>query len=151
AGKGATQIVPNLLTYQGSMVIIDPKGENYAMTHAHRRKFSRVLRVDPFRVTEGWDAEAAFSKFNPMEFITDASAARRLARALLGEMPQGDNQFWYQEAANLLTGILLYVVEVSKTPTLGKFRDLVSKPEGDVLKILENAASTTQQIGRADA
>ncbi len=145
AGKGATQIVPNLLTYQGSMVIIDPKGENYAMTHAHRRKFSRVLRVDPFRITEGWDAEAAFSKFNPMEFITDASAARRLARALLGEMPQGDNQFWYQEAANLLTGILLYVVEVSQTPTLGKFRDLLSKPEADLLKILENAARTTQQ------
>ncbi len=145
AGKGAAQIVPNLVTYAGSMLVIDPKGENYAMTHKHRRRFSRVLRIDPFRVTEGWDAEAAFSKFNPMDFITDPSSARRLATALLGEPPSGDNLFWYQEAANLLTGILLHIVETAKTPTLGKFRGLLARPDAEMLKALKQGAKTTQQ------
>lgn len=43
AGKGTTQIIPNLLTYEGSMLVIDPKGENALLT-AVRRK-SMVLNV----------------------------------------------------------------------------------------------------------
>lgn len=145
SGKGAAQIVPNLVTYAGSMLIIDPKGENYVMTHAWRRRFSRVFRIDPFRVTEGWDAEAAYSKFNPLAFVTDASAARRLANALLGEVPQGDNRFWHQEAANLLTGMLLHIIETSANPTLGQLRSLMGKTDEELQKILASGAQTTKQ------
>ena len=28
SGKGVSSIIPNLLTYQGSVIVIDPKGEN---------------------------------------------------------------------------------------------------------------------------
>lgn len=145
AGKGAAQIVPNLITYRGSMLVIDPKGENYAMTHKHRRCFSRVVRVDPFRVTEGWDAEAAFSKFNPMALVTDTSAARRLATALMGDAPYGDGRFWHQEALNFLTGLLLYNVETSARPSLGQFRSFMAHSEEDLLEILSAAAKTTKQ------
>lgn len=145
SGKGAAQIVPNLVTYDGSMLVIDPKGENYAMTHAWRRKFSKVFRIDPFRVTEGWDAEAAYSKLNPLASVTDASAARRLATALLGDPPEGDNRFWYQEAANLLTGMLLHIIETSANPTLGKFRSVMGKTNEELHKILASGAETTKQ------
>jgi len=56
AGKGAAQIIPSLLLYGGSMLVIDPKGENYMVTAEHRDKFfGKVFRIDPFGLTKGFD------------------------------------------------------------------------------------------------
>ena len=38
AGKGVSAIIPNLLTYEGSVVLIDPKGENSMICAARRGK-----------------------------------------------------------------------------------------------------------------
>ena len=35
-GKGVSQIIPNLIFYEGSAVVIDPKGENAARTAGRR-------------------------------------------------------------------------------------------------------------------
>ena len=52
-GKGRTAIVPNLLYYQGPVVVIDPKGENYAVTARCRREMGhRVFKLDPFGVID---------------------------------------------------------------------------------------------------
>ncbi len=37
AGKGVSLIIPNLLFYEGSAVVIDPKGENARITARRRR------------------------------------------------------------------------------------------------------------------
>ena len=107
SGKGTSQIIPNLLLYEGSVVVIDPKGENYARTHEERRKFGRVLRIDPFRVTKIYDPVSPFSACNPMDFIEGESEARRLASLLLGDGPKGDNRFFHDEAVNLLSATIL--------------------------------------------
>lgn len=93
SGKGQSQIVPNLLRYGGSMLVIDPKGENYAMTHEKRRTFGRVIRIDPFGVTDAIDPVNTYSGFNPMEFVEGESEAKRLATVILGEGPGGEAQF----------------------------------------------------------
>ena len=130
AGKGASQIVPNLLVYGGSMLIIDPKGENYAMTHQQRRKLGMVFRLDPFRVTEKWDNEAAFSQYNPLEAIREPADARRLADMLMGEAPNGEGLFWHNEALNFLTGIILFVSQLKHHNTLSTVREIVTLPDG---------------------
>jgi type IV secretion system protein VirD4 len=38
AGKGVSLIIPNLLFYKGSAVVIDPKGENARITAGRRGK-----------------------------------------------------------------------------------------------------------------
>jgi type IV secretory pathway TraG/TraD family ATPase VirD4 len=38
AGKGTSIVIPNLLTYAGSTIITDPKGELFAITARHRRE-----------------------------------------------------------------------------------------------------------------
>lgn len=38
AGKGISLIIPNLLFYEGSAVVIDPKGENARITAGRRGK-----------------------------------------------------------------------------------------------------------------
>ena len=112
SGKGTSHIVPNLLLYGGSTVVIDPKGENYALTHMRRRNFGRVVRIDPFRVTKDIDTVSPFSGCNPMEFIDGESDARRLASILLGDAPKGDGQFWHDEALNLLSAAMLGCVSI---------------------------------------
>jgi type IV secretion system protein VirD4 len=114
SGKGTSHIIPNLLLYGGSTVVIDPKGENYARTYEHRRTYGRVLRIDPFRVTQAYDPVSPFSACNPMEFVEGESDARRLASVLLGDAPRGDGQFWHDEALNLLSAVILACVSTGR-------------------------------------
>ena len=60
AGKGVSLIVPNLILYEGSAFVIDPKGENAAITAGRRGKGTRkkgaglgqdVYVLDPFDVS----------------------------------------------------------------------------------------------------
>jgi type IV secretion system protein VirD4 len=69
AGKGVSAIVPNLLTYEGSVLVIDPKGENALITGAARADLGHnVLLVDP------WDLAATRmgtvpARFNPLDWL----------------------------------------------------------------------------------
>ena len=51
AGKGVSCIIPALLTWDGPAIVIDPKGENYAVTARRRLELGqRVALIDPFNV-----------------------------------------------------------------------------------------------------
>lgn len=63
SGKGVSVLIPTLLSYKGSMVIFDPKGENYNITAGWRRTFSRVIRFAP--------CSYFTAKFNPLRAIRD--------------------------------------------------------------------------------
>jgi type IV secretion system protein VirD4 len=65
-GKGVAALIPNLLSYRGNCVIVDPKGELFKATAKHRRnKFGKkIYRLDPFNVCgPGGDT------LNPFDFI----------------------------------------------------------------------------------
>ncbi len=52
AGKGRNAIIPACLSWPGSMVVIDPKGEATRVTARRRREMGQEVRVlDPFGVT----------------------------------------------------------------------------------------------------
>lgn len=112
AGKGTSQIVPNLLLYAGSCLVMDIKGENHYATARHRASFfegAKVLKFAPF------DDDS--DHYNPLDFIrVDADGransltfddARLLAEMLVGSKAQ--DSFWDIEARGLLTTLLLYV------------------------------------------
>ncbi len=126
AGKGVAQIVPNLLVAPHPMVVIDPKGENYGITAAKRAAFGPVFRFDPFKTTAAFDRESPFARYNPLSFIRDDADARRLASMLLGDAPanrEGNATFFYNEAVNALTALILSVAR-SATPTMASLRRL---------------------------
>lgn len=115
-GKGASQIVPNLLLYAGSAVVVDIKGENYAVTADFRQRMfegARVLRFAPFE--DGTD------RYNPLDFVRSERAggpsvdtfddARLLAEMLLPSAPR--DEYWDVEARNLVTLLLIYVACVN--------------------------------------
>lgn len=121
-GKSATQIIANLLTYKGSVVVLDPKGELYTATAAKRRTFGRVFRLAPL----ARPGEPPSDHFNPLDELDDrrelANRARLLAEMLIvrqGGKGAADATFFENEAINLLTAIIMFVVELSESP---KFR-----------------------------
>ena len=112
-GKSATQIVENLLTYTGSVVVVDPKGELYDLTSARRRDFGKVFRLAPY-AQEGEHTD----HYNPLDELADprelGSRARHLAEMLIvrqGDKGASNATFFENEAVNLLTAILVFVVE----------------------------------------
>ncbi|MEX5576689.1 type IV secretory system conjugative DNA transfer family protein [Pseudophaeobacter sp. A-200-2] len=153
SGKGTSQIVPNLLMYGGSVVVIDPKGENYALTHEERRRHGRVVRIDPFKVTKPFDPVSPFSACNPMEFIEGESEARRLASLLLGDAPKGEGKFWYDEAINLLSAVILACVSMGRDQ-MNDVREVltasnvsVDKKPSNLAEALERLAGKSSQPG----
>ncbi|MCG7492498.1 type IV secretory system conjugative DNA transfer family protein [Thalassobius sp. Cn5-15] len=108
AGKGTTQIIPNLLTYGGSALVIDPKGENAFATAERRQQMGQEIQiVDPWAITPLDDLQV--SSFNPLDWLdtTDPDLpenAMLLASALVVEGNSKD-PFWDEEAKALLQGL----------------------------------------------
>ena len=130
-GKGVSAVIPNLLHYHGSVVVTDPKGENYAVTARRRRELgSAVHALDPFGVVGG------SASLNPFDLIEangpDASDdAWMLADMLL--VPDGrvtDEAFWNEEARALLAGLVMHVAANAppELRTLTHVRTLLTLP-----------------------
>lgn len=139
SGKGTTAIIPNLLTYAGSALVIDPKGENAMITAERRRNIGQDVQiVDPWGIT-GSDAVA---RFNPLDWLVHGDVditenAMLLADALV--IPDGKGEsFWSEEAKALLQGIILYVATDEREAGqrhLGRVRDLLLL-DGEDMKAL---------------
>ena len=125
-GKGVGTIIPNLLDYPGSVICIDPKGENARITARHRGNFGPVHVLDPFGVT-GLPGAA----FNPLDRIDPAGLdladdCMTLADALVYDAPdEAGEAHWNEEAKALIAGIILSIVtsEAPATRNLATLRD----------------------------
>ena len=111
AGKGRSVIIPNLLTYEGPIVVFDPKGENYAVTARTRREMGQqVIRLDPFRVIDN-DSDC----FNPLDIFNLSNADVETDAQMLAELLSKENRgtrepFWDLNACGLISGLIAYTV-----------------------------------------
>lgn len=129
AGKGVSLIVPNLLLYEGSVLVIDPKGELARKTSRYRSTpreqgglGQNVVVLDPFGASLGdcktpEQAEALrarFGGYNPLDemdvtspFVVDDAA--ELAEGLITPSEHGDRH-WTDAARRLLKAVILFVL-----------------------------------------
>jgi len=140
-GKGATAIIPNLLRSKGSILVIDPKGENARRTAKRRKAGGQAVHiVDPWKVSSKADqfGEGAplelLAHYNPLEALNPddpdlATDAMMLADALVVSSER--EPFWTDEAKAMIYGFILYVVtdphEKGKR-TLGRVREILCLP-----------------------
>lgn len=120
-GKGTTSIIPNLIRYQGSVICIDPKGENARITATRRGPGTekipglnqRVYVLDPYRVSGVDDALQA--AFNPLDFIDLNSpevydqAASIIENIIVRSSTGGEAVHFDDNATTLAKGLTLYV------------------------------------------
>ena len=108
SGKGVGLILPTLLAWEGSSIVLDIKGENWALTAGFRKSMGhRVLRFDPS------DASGASAAFNPLEELRLDSLlaipdAQNLAAMLVDPTGKGLEDHWSKTAFAMLGGALLH-------------------------------------------
>ncbi len=156
AGKGTRVIVPTLLNYTGSMLVIDPKGENAAITARARRDRlgQQVYIVNPWGQMESHYRKLGFStaSFNPLDALErgdpNAVAFAQSLAAIICPPAQGKEQYWQGSAANVLAGVFLWLTDApGEQKTLARARQIVTMSRADFLHILVKMAASTAYHG----
>jgi len=171
SGKGVSLIIPNLLTYQGAVLAVDPKGENAWITAAHRRDRlgQKIVILDPWgEVNRRYGSMAGISetvsRFNPLSILNPGSDEyvddlAYLADALI--ITQGSRDpHWDDSARELVAGLIAFVVEspaYRDAASLGVVRGLLNLP-GPELRIaikdamaLERGSIARAKLARFDS
>lgn len=116
SGKGRGHVVPTLLTWSGSALILDVKGEldagdsrhGFPGTSGHRATLGAVLRFAP--------TSANSNCFNPLlEVRKGANEVRdvqNIVEMIVGSSndQRGAEQFWNNSAKIVITGVVLHVL-----------------------------------------
>lgn len=112
SGKARTTIVPNLLRYRGSAVVLDPKGELYAATSKWRREnVGPVYRLAPFdRGNDPATANWPRHRFDPLADATDDADMLSLAQLMFPRDPKSP-EFFSDDAVTFMQGLMAFVRE----------------------------------------
>jgi type IV secretion system protein VirD4 len=114
SGKGVSLVLPNLLNYHDSVVVLDIKMENFAYSSKFRQQHGQeVYLFNPF----GQDQRS--HRWNPLDAVPRDPHLRVGEIQAIGQVlyptAQVKEAFWNESARNLFLGLCLYLIE---TPTL---------------------------------
>jgi type IV secretion system protein VirD4 len=132
AHKGTAIVVPNLLLWEGSLICLDVKLENWTLTAGFRQRMGQACFLfNP--LAEDGDTAC----WNPLTYISSdpnlrISDVQRIAATLYPDVP-GTDPFWSAGARSYFLGITMYVLETpSLPPTLGEVlrQGMASDTEG---------------------
>ena len=101
SGKGIGAVIPNLLDYPGSALVLDVKGENAAVTARARRELGhKVFVVDPFGVTK--DEAHAFNLLDRLDTSDPECVGESAVLADCLVIPDPKGQAHFDESARTL-------------------------------------------------
>ncbi|RCS25798.1 conjugal transfer protein TraG [Phyllobacterium salinisoli] len=145
SGKGVGLVVPTLLTWPGSCIVHDIKGENWTLTAGFRAKHGRVLLFDP--------TNAQSSAYNPLLEVRqgewEVRDVQNIADILVD--PEGSldkRNHWEKTSHSLLVGAILHVLYAEKDKTLAGVANFLSDPRRPVEATLR-AMMDTPHLGEA--
>lgn len=126
SGKGVGLVVPTLLSWTGSAVIHDIKGENWQLTAGWRSTFSRCLLFDP--------TNPANAKYNPLlevrKGLHEVRDVQNIADIFVDpEGVLGRRTHWEKTGHALLVGATLHVLYAETDKTLSGVASFLSDPE----------------------
>jgi len=137
SGKGVSCVIPTLLRYQGPIIVVDPKGENHAVTARRRKEMGhKVIRLAPF--------EKETHTFNPLDMIrTDIDAvddAMELARLMVRPERSVKDPFWDERAYQLIAALILYIKIESPVmlKNLGELFYLINQNTPDLILTIKD-------------
>ena len=145
SGKGVGLVVPTLLTWPGSCIVHDIKGENWTLTAGFRAKHGRVLLFDPTNVKS--------SAYNPLLEVRqgewEVRDVQNIADILVD--PEGSldkRNHWEKTSHSLLVGAILHVLYAEQDKTLAGVANFLSDPRRPVEATLR-AMMDTPHLGEA--
>jgi type IV secretion system protein VirD4 len=146
SGKGRDVLVPALLEFEGSCIVIDPKAQLAAITRKQRERMGqRVIVLNPFNILPEYVGTSA--RFNPLaaldplldSFGTDCD---NIADSIVVHETGGRDNHWNESAHGLIAAIIGHLAANTtdaKSKTLGMVRRIIRRPG-----LLEEQAQAAQ-------
>ena len=145
SGKGVGLVVPSLLTWPGSAIVHDIKGENWQLTAGFRARHGRVLLFDP--------TNKKSSAYNPLLEVRrgewEVRDVQNIADILVD--PEGSlekRNHWEKTSHALLVGAILHVLYAEEDKTLAGVAAFLSDPKRPIESTLA-AMMKTPHLGEA--
>lgn len=145
SGKGVGLVIPTLLTWSGSAIVHDIKGENWDVTAGFRSTFSRTLRFDPTSLES--------SAYNPLlevrRGLNEVRDVQNIADILVD--PEGSlekRNHWEKTSHALLVGAILHVLYAGAGKSLAGVAAFLSNPDETIENTLY-AMMDTPHLGEA--
>lgn len=146
SGKGVGQVIPTLLTWAGSVLVHDMKGENWARTSAWRARFSNVIYFNPT------DPECS-AHFNPLlEVRRDENQIRdvqNIADLLVDPHGKGKESHWDRTADQFFLGAILHVLHAEADKSLYGVSKFLTNPKRSFEHTLKLMKGTPHDKGIA--
>jgi type IV secretion system protein VirD4 len=143
SGKGVGLVVPTLLTWPGSCIVHDIKGENWTLTSGFRARHGRVLLFDPTNTKS--------AAYNPLLEVRrgewEVRDVQNVADVLVD--PEGSlerRNHWEKTSHALLVGAILHVLYAEPDKTLAGVAGFLSDPKRPIETTLR-AMMTTAHLG----
>ena len=145
SGKGVGAVIPTLLTWPGSTIVHDIKGENWTLTAGFRAQLGTVLLFDP--------TNPASSAYNPLLEVrpgqTEVRDVQNIADILVD--PEGSldkRSHWEKTSHALLVGAILHVLYAEPDKTLAGVATFLSDPRRTIEQTLA-VMMRTAHLGEA--
>ncbi len=133
SGKGVGLVVPTLLSWTGSVIVHDIKGENWTLTAGWRAQFSHCLLFDP--------TNPRSAAYNPLLEVRrgewEVRDVQNIADVLVD--PEGAlerRNHWEKTSHSLLVGAILHVLYAEPDKTLAGVAAFLSDPARPIERTL---------------
>jgi type IV secretion system protein VirD4 len=145
SGKGVGLVIPTLLSWTGSAVIHDVKGENWQLTAGWRARFSHCLLFNP--------TDRTSAAYNPLLEVRrgmhEVRDVQNIADILVD--PEGAlerRNHWEKTSHALLVGVILHVLYACSDKTLRGVANFLSDPAWP-FEVTLRRMMTTRHLGDA--
>jgi type IV secretion system protein VirD4 len=143
SGKGVGLVIPSLLTWPGSAIVHDIKGENWQLTSGWRARFGRVLLFDP--------TNSDSAAYNPLLEVRRGEREVRDVQNIADILVDPEGQLerrnhWEKTSHSLLVGAILHVLYAEKDKTLAGVAAFLSDPRRPIATTL-TAMMRTPHLG----
>ena len=139
SGKGVGLVLPTLLGWRESVLVLDIKGENYAKTAGWRHSIGqRIIKFEPAAL----EGSARFNPLAEVRIGTDYEIAdvQNIAMMIIDPKGKGLQDFWAKSGFAWLTCCILYALyhfkQEGRTASLGDVGNILSVPGESLPKLL---------------
>lgn len=137
SGKGVAIVIPNLLHYPDSVMVLDVKNENWDLTAGFRAKYQDVYLFSPNPTPQIVNGEKIYRshRYNPLDYISRDEFERMkdigdIANIFFPANSGNDtSDYFNSQAQRLFTGLVLYMIETPERPcTLAELMRIAESP-----------------------
>ena len=146
SGKGVGLVVPTLLSWTGSAVIHDIKGENWQLTSGWRAQLGPCIRFDP--------TDEMSPRYNPLMEVrkgrSEVRDVQNIADILVDPVGSHESRdHWDRTGYALLVAVMLHVLYAEEDKSLAGCAEFLAHPDRTITQTIQ-MMKTTQHLVAAN-